>query len=125
MTYTLFNGALPNGATQNGTGFGQSARDNLNAIRDSCVMGGGFFGWTLTVTNGAGTADAPQFLTYANGTERVRATLTWASGNVTVAVYEYSSNGGADYTTSPGGRIGQRTIAYDSSGNVISTAWSA
>ncbi len=115
MAYTLFNGALPNGASQNGTAFGQSARDNLNALRDACVMGGGFFGFALT----AGTPAAePTTLTYKKGTEWIRASLTWTSGNVTQAVYEYSANSGGVYST-----IGTKTITFDGSGNVTNTSW--
>lgn len=191
MTYTVFNGALPNGATQAGTAFGQSARDNLNALRDAAILGGGFPGFnlnaaggvvtgsitatTLTVTavtsgtlgvgqtlsgtgvtggttitalgtgtGGTGTytvsvsqtvgsttitgvnaaADQPRTLAYTKSTERIRAALTWGTsggslGNVTVAVYSYSSDSGATYST-----IGTKTITYDGSGNVTATTWS-
>lgn len=127
MSYTLFDGALPNGASQNGTAFGQSARDNLNAVRDACIMGGGFPGFNLAVSGG--TAEQPTQLLYSKGTERVRVTLTWGTtggeaGNVTVAVYAYSANSGADYTTTPNGAIGTLTITYDASANVVSTLWS-
>ena len=123
MAYTPYDATKPDAATQAGTAFGASTRSNLNALRDALIIGGGFFGWTLTVTAGTGTADAPQYLTYANGTERVRVTLTWAGGAVTQAIYDYSANSGTDYTTSPGGRIGTKTITYDGNGNVASTAW--
>lgn len=122
MAYTLFNGALPNGASQTGTQFGQSARDNLNALRDACIMGGGFFGFALTVSGG--TASQPALMTYSKGTERVKAALTWGTaggeaGNVTVAVYSYSSDSGVAYST-----IGTKTVTYDSSANVTATTWS-
>jgi hypothetical protein len=128
MAYTLFNGALPNGASQNGTQFGQSARDNLNAVRDACILGGGFPGFNMA-SNVTPTAAQPTQLLYSKGTERVRATLTWGTvggeaGNVTVAVYAYSANSGADYTTTPNGAIGTKTITYDGSGNVTATTWS-
>ncbi len=120
MAYTPFNGALPNGASQNGTAFGQSARDNLNALRDACVMGGGFFGFNLAVSGG--TADQPTQLLYSKDNERVRATLTWGTagseaGNVTVAVYAYSPDA-TTYST-----IGTKTVTYDGSGNVTATTW--
>lgn len=190
MPYTLFDGAKPNGATQNGTQFGQSARDNFNALRDACIMGGGFYGFNLNCTGGSGTAQisgttmtvtalasgtygigqelewdgmvsgttitalgtgtggtgtytvsasqtvssttitgtntasAPQTACYAKSTERVRVALTWGTaggeaGSVTVAKYYYSSDSGATYQI-----IGIKTVAYDSSANVISTTWS-
>lgn len=117
MAYTPFDPTKPDAATQNGTAFAQSARDNLNAIRDAVVVGGGFFGWDMAVAGG--TADEPATLTYSNGTERVRSMLTWSGGNVTQAVYAYSSNSGAAYDT-----IGTKTITFDGSGNVTATTWS-
>lgn len=116
MTYSAFDSTLPDAATQNGTQFAQSTRDNLKAMRDACVMGGGFFGWAMAATGG--TPAEPQYLTYSKGTERVRVTLTWSSGNVTSALYAYSSNSGSSYDT-----IGTKTITY-SSGYVTGTTWS-
>lgn len=122
MTYTVFDPTKPDAATQNGTQFAQSARDNLKAIRDACVLGGGFPSWNLAATGG--TADQPALLTYSKGTERVKAALTWGTtggeaGNVTVIEYSYSANSGTDYDA-----IGTNTITYDSSGNVTATTWS-
>lgn len=117
MAYTIFDPAKPDAATQNGTAFAQSTRDNLKAVRDAAIMGGCFYGWNMAATGG--TAAEPTTLTYSKGTERVRATLTWASGNVTQAVYAYSSNSGTSYDT-----IGTKTITYDASGNVTATTWS-
>lgn len=121
MAYTLFNGALPNGASQTGAQFGQSARDNLNALRDAAILGGGFPGFNLAASGG--TAAQPTQLLYSKGTERVRATLTWGTtggeaGNVTVAVYAYAPDA-ATYST-----IGTKTVTYDGSGNVTATTWS-
>lgn len=121
MSYTAFDATKPDAATQNGTQFAQSTRDNLAAVRDACVLGGGFPGWALAVSGG--TAEQPATLTYSKGTERVRAVLTWgttggASGNVTQAVYAYSADSGTNYDT-----IGTKTITYDASGNVTATAW--
>lgn len=126
MAYTLFDPATP-ASSQTGTAFATSARNNLNAIRDAAILGGGFPGFNLAASGG--TADQPTQLLYSKGTERVRATLTWGTvggeaGNVTVAVYAYSANSGADYTTTPNGAIGTKTISYDASGNVVSTTWS-
>lgn len=118
MAYTQHNPTTP-APTQNGTEFATSTRRNLNALRDACIMGGGFPGFALTVTNGTGTAAQPQYLTYKKGTEWIRATLTWVSGNVTVGLYEYSSNSGTLYEA-----IGTKTITYDGSSNVTATTWS-
>ena len=122
MAYTNFDGAKPDGATQNGAQFAQSTRDNMNALRDAAILGGGFPGFNLAVSGG--TASQPAQLLYSKGTERVRAALTWGAvggeaGNVTVAVYSYSSNSGGAYST-----IGTKTVTYDGSGNVTATTWS-
>ena len=122
MPYTPFDPAKPDAATQNGTQFAQAARDNLKAARDACILGGGFPGWNLAVAGG--TAEQPATLTYSRGTERVRATLTWGTtggeaGNVTVAVYAYSSNSGGAYDT-----IGTKTVTYDTNSNITASTWS-
>ena len=117
MAYTPYVPTTPDAATQNGTAFAQSTRDNLRTIRDAVVMGGGFYGWNMAATGG--TASEPALLTYSKGTERVKAALTWSSGNVTVAVYSYSINSGGAW-----GVIGTKTITFDGSGNVTATTWS-
>jgi len=122
VAYTLFDPAKPDAATQDGTQIMQATRDNLKALRDAAIVGGGFYGFNLAVSGG--TADQPALLTYSKSTERVKAALTWgttggAAGSVTVAVYSYSSDSGSTYDT-----IGTKTITYDASGNVTSTAWS-
>lgn len=116
MPYTPHDPATP-ASTQNGTAFAASARNNLNALRDACIMGGGFYGFNMAAAGG--TADQPATITHSKGTERLRATLTWSSGNVTVAVYAYSANSGALYEP-----IGTKTITYDGSQNVTATTWS-
>jgi hypothetical protein len=122
MAYAQFDPTKPDAATQNGTAFAQSARDNLKVIRDAAIMGGGFYGWNMAASGG--TADQPATITYSKGSERVRAALTWGTaggqaGSVTVAVYSYSSNSGTSWDA-----IGTKTITYDSTGNVTSTSWS-
>lgn len=100
------------------TAFGQSARDNIQTVRDACILGGGFPGFNLSATGG--TADQPALLTYSKGTERIKSALTWdGNGNVTVAVYSYSVDSGTTYAT-----IGTCTITFDANQNVTSTTWS-
>jgi len=122
MAYDTFTPSKPNPAADNGTQAMDYVRKNLLALRDACIMGGLFFGWPLTVSGG--TAEQPATLTYANGTERVKAAITWGTtggeaGNPTVVVYSYSANSGGAYDT-----IGTKTITYDGSGNVTATTWS-
>ncbi len=117
MPYTAFDQTKPDAATQNGTAFGTSTRSNLNAIRDACIMGGGFPGWNMSKSGGS--ASEPAQIIYAKGTERVRASLTWAGGLVTQSVYAYSANSGGLYET-----IGTVTLTWDGSNNLTSTTWS-
>lgn len=117
MAYTIHDSTKPDAATQNGTAIMGSIRFNENALRDACIMGGGFPGFNMVASGG--TAAEPALLTYSKGTERIKAALTWASGNVTVAVYSYSANSGTLYET-----IGTKTITYDGSSNVTATTWS-
>jgi hypothetical protein len=122
MAYTLFDPTTPDATAQTLTQMGQSERNNLKAVRDACIMGGGFYGFNLAVSGG--TADQPALLTYSKGTEKIKAALTWgttggAAGSVSVAVYSYSSDSGSTWAT-----IGTKTITYDANANVTATTWS-
>ena len=122
MAYTLFNGALPDGASQAGTAFGQSTRDNLNALRDACVMAGSFTGWNETPSGG--TESQPAQVLSSKGTERVKVAITWGTtggeaGNPTVYVFSYSNDSGSTYST-----IGTLTIAYTSNSYFNGSTWS-
>jgi hypothetical protein len=117
MPYTAFDATKPDATADNGTNFATNTRNNLKAIRDAVIMGGGFYGWNMAASGG--TAAEPSTLTYSNGTERVKASLTWTSGNVTNVVYHYSSNSGGAYD-----QIGEVDITFDGSGNVTATTWS-
>jgi hypothetical protein len=121
MAYTAFDPTEPDPSTQNITEFGQSVQDNQAALRDA-VVGGTMAGWAMTPSGG--TAEQPAVITYAKSTERVKIDLTWGSsggadGNVTQAVFSYSSNSGTDYDT-----MGTETISYDTAGNPTGTSWS-
>lgn len=121
MAYTGLDLTKPDGATQNGTQVLQSVRDNQRALRDMIVSGFAA-GWGMTPSGG--TAEQPAQVLYNNGPERLRAALTWGStggeaGNVTQAVYAYSSNSGGSYDT-----VGTLSIAYDTAGYVTGTTWS-
>ena len=126
MTYTAFDPALPDASSQNGTQFAQATRDNMKALRDASIMGGGFFGWPCAISGG--TAERPTTFVYGttplNGVERVKAVVTWGTsggedGNPTQVVYSYSSDSGSSYST-----IKTKTITYDSAANVTATSWS-
>ena len=90
-----------------------NTRENLMALRDA-VVAGALKDWDMSKT---GTAEPTEIL-YSKGTERVRLTITWASGNPTVVLYEYSANSGGLYDT-----IGTLTLAY-TSGDLVTETWS-
>lgn len=126
MAYTKHNLAHPDATTQNGTTAMNAIRFNFNALRDACILGGGFPGFNFSI--GAGAADAPTQLMYKGmggagnppTTEWIKADVTWVSGNVTGVTFSYSSNTGGTYDV-----IGTKTIGYDGSNNVVSTTWSS
>lgn len=119
MAYPTADFTKPDATAQTLTQMGQSERDNMRVLRDACLMGGGFYGWNMSVSGG--TAEEPAEIRYTKGTERVKAVLTWSGGNVTQAVYSYT----ADHTAGPPvwETIGTKTITYDGSDNVTSTNW--
>ena len=122
MAYIPHDPATPVG-TQTGPVALTSVRTNLNALRDAIIIGGGgFAGFNYSVSGG--TADEPAIIYFKKSAEWIKAALTWGTtggedGNVTVAVYSYSSNSGGAYDT-----IGTETIAYDANGNITATTWS-
>ena len=120
MAYVPFNSAVPTTAQTRQAAI-DSIRANEMAVRDQAIMAAAK-GWNYSVSGG--TAEQPAITYRKNGTEWLRATLTWGTtggenGNVTVAVYAYSSNSGGAWDT-----IGTCTIAFDASGNVVTTTWS-
>lgn len=122
MAYPTFDATKPTWVGQTGVELAQNVRDNVQAIRDACVLGGGFPGWNCTPSGG--TAPEYAVLTYANGVERVKVELTWGTtggedGNPTVAAYSYSADSGSTYSA-----IGTKTITYDADGYVTATNWS-
>ena len=131
MPYTDFNPLTPAPATQTPGEAFTSDRENLLALRDAMIAGGGFMpGWSCVAQNSDGStppvpADTPAQLLLSKGTERIKAVLTWASGAVTRIVVSYSANSGTDYVVIKGGTTnGYCDISYDASGNYLSSAWS-
>ncbi len=61
----------------------------------------------------------------SNGTERLKAVLTWTEGAVARIVVSYSANSGTAYAVIKGGTTnGYCDITYDASDNFLSAAWS-
>ncbi len=108
MAYTQFDPANPT-SSQTGTAFATSAKANMLALRDGILVGR-IPGWTLSVSGG--TAEEPAIRLWSNGTERLRASITYTGGYVTQIVWAYSSNSGGSYDT-----IATETTTYDGNGN--------
>ena len=121
MAYKHYDSTKPDAATQNGTDFGSSTRDNMKSLRDM-VVAGFAAGWDFSKSGGSGSQ--PTTVTYAKGVERLKVDLTYgttggAEDNVETATYSYSSDSGSAYSS-----IGTRTITYDSESNPVAVVWS-
>lgn len=119
MPYVQFNSTKPTGAA-NGSTTLQHVRENLAAIRDIVAMGAAP-GWAYSV--GAGTNAKPTTMLWKNGTEWIRAVVTYgtsggAADNAVTVVFSYSANSGVAYDT-----IGTQSLNYDANGDVVSTSW--
>lgn len=115
MPYLAYNNAVPVG-TQTGPAFAVSNLQNQRALADA-IVAGTLQGWDLTV-NGPDFSQ-PSSLLYANGTDQLRATLTWtASGNPQSLLWESNRNG-AGWE-----RIGLKTITYSGNDEVTAVTWS-
>lgn len=88
---------------------------NQLALRDAIIIGR-VAGWTLSVTNGTGTAEEPQYRYWtnsANTNQVLRAAYTYSGGYVTAITWAYSTTGsGGTYDT-----IAAETVTYDGSNN--------
>ena len=123
MAYKQFNPSGPDGAIDDGANTLAILTDNDNALRDGNAAFAGFFFWDYTPVIGGGTAEQPDEALMSEGTRRIKIELTWgvgggADGNVTQAIYSYSSDSGSNYDP-----IGTQTITYDAQGNVTGATW--
>lgn len=81
------------------------------------AIAGDLPGWNMA-TVGA-DPEQPEALVYSKGTQRLRMALTWnVDGLVTVAIFAWSENSGASYTT-----YATQAITYDAGGNVTAMEW--
>jgi len=122
MAYTHFDATKPTPVAKTITQMADDMRANLMALRDQIISAAGFENWPATPAGG--TNEQPATITYSNGTERWRKSITWGStggadGNPTQIVYEYSSNSGSSYDT-----VRTKTISWNSDGTWAGTTWS-
>ncbi|WP_448508794.1 hypothetical protein [Immundisolibacter sp.] len=116
MPYTAFDPAKPDAATQNGTQFAQATRDNLKAVRDAVIMGGGFYGWGLNASGGVCTASISgttmTVTAIASGTLAVGQTIsgTGVASGTTITALGTGAGGIGTYTISASHSLSSRTI---------------
>ena len=113
MAYTPFDGTKPTVAGTRQVGI-DAIRNNGIALRDGIIIGR-IGGWTLSVVNGSGTAEEPQYRVWSNGTERLRGTYTYTSGYVTAITWEYSADSGTTpNATGTWSTVVSETVTYTS-----------
>lgn len=119
MTYTAFDPDLPNGGApdnQTGPQVLQSVRDNQQALRDACVMGGGFFGFDANASGGVVTGSiSGTTLTVSavtSGGLAVGQTIsgTGVTGGTTITAYGTGTGGTGTYTVSASQTVASTTI---------------
>jgi hypothetical protein len=121
-TWTAIDPSKPDATAQTLTQMGQSMRNNLNAMRAFLATMGGIPGFNRTQSGG--TADAPTTELHTKGTEQVRITITYTSGNCTKEKYEYSSDSGSTWAPmvdDAGNYFANYT--YDGNNNCTATTW--
>lgn len=122
MSYAAFNPALPNGGApdnQNGTAFGQSARDNMKALRDACILGSGFPGFDGSATGGVGTAEIGPGSTTMNVTGMTSGAFTigqvlsgtGVTPGTTITAFGTGTGGTGTYTVSASQTVASTTIS--------------
>lgn len=112
MAYTPFVTTTPTTSGQTRQQIVDSSRNNLLALRDA-IVAGRVAGWNLSVSGGS--AEEPSIRLWSSGTDRIRATHTYAAGFITQIVWEYSSNSGGAYDA-----ICTETVVYDGNSNQTS-----
>lgn len=136
MAYTVFDQAVPDPTTEDGTEVFDSTRENLLAVRDALIATGFFPGWAGEAQNSDGSTpptdpDEPDQLVYRKGVERIKLVYTWgtvggSAGNLVEIIASYSANSGVLYEVlgAVGYPLGKLTNAFDAGGSWLSMAWS-
>lgn len=114
MTYAAFDPAKP-AATENGTTYGQSTRNNMKALRDACALGGGFPGFNGNATGGVGTASI-------SGTTMTVTAMTSGAFTIGQTLTGTGVTGGTTITGFGTGTGGTGTYTVSASQTVASTA---
>lgn len=115
--YTELDSNAPDGTSGTGTTFSASALANDRALRDIGITFRAK-GFVQTRTNGTGTADQPQFITWINSTLGIgfRWNMTWTGFDLTSIAYEWSNDSGATWT-----QMGSTQVNTVASNNVTAS----
>lgn len=115
MAYTAFDSTKPDATAQTLTQMGQSERDNFLAIRDACILGGGFPGFDGNAIGGVGTASI-------SGTTMTVTAMTSGAFAVGQTLTGTGVTGGTTITALGTGNGGTGTYTVSASQTVASTA---
>lgn len=125
MAYNHYQTDNPDPVVQNPAAAMDSVRVNLRASVHAIVMGSGVMpGWDCTIVPGAGTAAAPEYMLYSQGTLAIQLLLTWSAVKLTVAEARYSSDFAGDVGAATWEGVGTLTITYDANHHVTGATWS-
>lgn len=114
MAYTLFDPTVPV-PTQDGIEAVDSMRSNGQALADGVAI----VGMPFCNVVASQPYSEPPTVTYTNGDYVTRVNYTYVDGVVTTYFVEASVDGGSNFDP-----VGTATIAYDASGDFISSTWS-
>jgi hypothetical protein len=112
--HTDFVPTKPDGGVDSGPQVADEVLANLLALRDSIILG--FVkGFEQSRTNGTGTANQPQFITYYNSSLTIgfRLNITWTGFNPTTVAEEWTNDGAATWTN-----VATHVLTFDGAQNV-------
>lgn len=114
--HTDFDSANPQGSQTPANAIASTLND-LRALRD-VIITGKVQGFVQTRTNGTGTANQPQFITWLNATLTTgfRWNITWTGFQPTTVTEEWSNDNGATWTA-----IGAQVNTFDGSNNITAS----
>lgn len=120
-THTDFDSANPQGS-QSPTGYATSDLANQRALRDM-IIAGLVPGFIETRTNGTGTANQPQFITWYNSALGIgfRWNITWTTFQPTTIREEWTNDSGVSWTPIEGSgtpTLSDMVLTYDGSDNI-------
>lgn len=117
--FTQVNLAVPDGDTL-ASAFGKVNSGLTDSIYAICM--GLVQGWRHSIYPGTGTPTAPEaafWINQATPAQFIRCVYGYSGGLVRTALYQYTLDNGAHYTS-----IGTLNFWYDGDNNLLSASWS-